>query len=176
MYKGGIKLALTKEEIQEAIKLGKKEEYYRKAFFRHYKFGTPVTFWESGMVFTKFSSLVFYSHIFGAVGKSIKPEEISAILLDDNLGIIVSVVGTKANFLSGSWIHLEQGRKIIGATQTSTEKQADPGIGFLSMPYHRWYIKGFFPYSKIDLKAVTKIVVTKGKKKSIFYINLSRCK
>jgi hypothetical protein len=172
----GIKVNLTEGDIKEAINWGVKNKDSFWDVLKSYMFGKWGFSEEYGVVFTK----TFYLACIGAMAarkyKSPDEVDIGAVLLDDNLHIMINTYGSKANFHKDYHIILKQDERVIHSTKTESKKEADPTIGFLSIPYYRSSVTGFFHYSEIDLRIKTRIILCKGQTQSGFEVDFSRYK
>ena len=176
MYSDGIKVDLTEEDIKEAIHWGSGNKDSSGNIFQPYIFGKPGSYEQGGIILTKTFSLALESCISAGVYKEISKAHIQKILRNKFLPILINTWGSKKDFLRGSRILLQQGQKIVQPEHPTTFKHADPVAGFLSAPYYRWVIGGLFPYSEIDPKAKTIVILIGGRGESRFEVDFSRYK
>jgi len=176
MYTDGIKVNLTEEEIKEAIDWGKKNKDSPQNVFPPWVFGKFGKYDENGTIFTKTCYLTCLGFFSAREYKSPDTSEVESFLSRDVLGITITTFGSKADLLKKYRIVLKQGEKFIKPKKTTRRKVADPTAGFMGIPYYKFHIMGLFPYSEIDPKGKTTVILIKDRGESRFEVDFSRYK
>jgi len=176
MYTAGIKVNLTEEEVEEAIDWGAKNKNSPQNIFLPWVFGKFGNYEETGTIFTKTCYLTYLGFFSAREYKTPDKKGVKSTLSLNALGIMVTTFGTKADLRESYRIVLQQGKEIIQPGYIGRKKEADPTAGFVKIPYYKFNITGFFPYSEIDPKAKTTIILIKPQGESRFEVDFSRYK
>jgi len=176
VYSGGIKVNLTEEEIQEAINWGAEKKDSEHIFLSYSFGGRGYPPQEDGMIHTKFFGLAYLGYRLARKHKSPEKAEIEAILhsYEEYFGIDISTYGDEIDFAKDYYIVLRQGIKIIEAV--STDRWADTTDYFPESPSYKATVTSIFPYSEIDPKGKTTIILVKDREESRFEVDFSRYK
>jgi len=169
-YTGGIKVNLTEEDIKEAIHWGSENRDNLENILRCYSFGELGIYQEGGAVLTKTYGLACLGCFSAREIRTPDRAEIEEIVNSDTLGIAVTTYGSKADFLRESRLVLRQGEKIIHPVNTEITKQVESTEGF---SVYRGHLVGYFPYSEIDPKAKSTVILVKERGESRFEVDFS---
>ena len=168
----GIKADLTVEDIKVAIRLGRKYKNSIDNILLPYTFINLDEGPEIGRIITKFFFLATRSSILARQHRRLSAAEIERALKKD-LAILISTYGSKRDFLRACSVVLEQGGKTIEPVDIQAHIQTTPTVGFRGVPYYTGYVVGYFPYTAIDLKAKTTIILIKERGECRFIVDFS---
>jgi hypothetical protein len=147
------------EKIDNCYLFGKKEEYN-----------------EYGLIWTRFFQLARLGYL-NAVINNTKLEEIRRA---QDLKIAVVTYGDREGFAGNYKVYLKQGERKIHAQDIRIGKYEPPHLAWLPKPGEprsKTIVEAFSPYSKIDTKAKTVIVLDKGEHVEVLFpVDFSRYK
>lgn len=175
VYTDGIKVNLTQEDIQEALTLGAQNRGSKDSGAKYY-FGTREGYEEYGYLTTKFSSLVGLG--WGSAKEHKKPDRFLIDYLSRFIvfGIEVVTYGDEIDFAKNYHIVLKQGGMVIRPEIPFWEQMGEKTPCFPESPSYKALVTGLFPYSEIDPKAKTTIILIKDRGESTFEVDFSRYK
>ncbi|MFQ5867969.1 MAG: hypothetical protein ACE5IT_08285 [bacterium] len=176
MYTNGIKVNLTEEEVKEAIDWGAENKDSPENIRSLYGFGELKGHKEYGYVATKFYTLAFLGCRSARRYKSPGRDEIEEILSSKEFWIRICTYGDKIDFAENYRIVLKRGKKVIKPGTRGSPRWTKTTAVFPSSPSYQATVTAFFPYSAIDPKAKTKIILIKDKGESSFEVNFSQYK
>lgn len=176
MYTDGIKVDLTKEEIEEAKEWGAENKFSVKTLLDQYFFGNKEEFEEHGSIHTKFLSLALLASELARMYGRPKKSEIDAILRRTRLGVGIFTYGGETDFAKNYHMVLKQGEKLIQPVDVKAYKESEIHPPALGTPPLQARLMFWFRYSKIDLKAKTTIILVKETTESRFEVDFSQYK
>lgn len=179
IYSDGIKVKLTKEEIQEAIDWGAENKDSPENIDSAYRFGEWESYKECGYISTKFYRLARFScQSARSMYKSLTKSDIKGELACNSLTIVIYTYGDKIDFAQHYYMVLKQGDKIIQPKpgDVIADDWADMTARWPKSPSYRARVMAFFRYSKINPKAKTTIILDQGWGESKFEVDFSRYK
>jgi len=184
VYNEGIKVNLTEEETREAIDWGIKNKDSPEVFLSSYEFGSQEAYEERGFIVTKFRTLaslgytsvktkhkVDTAHIQPEVKKAIQTVLNTKVLVLD-----IITYGDEPDFAKDYHIVLKQGEKIIQPVGLTAPQRADTTTRFPQSPSYKAWVEAQFPYSKLDPKGKTTVILIKDQGDSRFEVDFSHYK
>ena len=172
-YRDGIKIHLTKKEVKKAIYWGGENKDSLQDIVGAYSFYGRGKSREWGTIGTKIFRLATLSCVSAQENKELDQADIEEILINPYLAIMLYIFESNLEFLEKVRVVLKQGEKIIEAKDMDSSKSAEPGKYY---PYYTARVIAFFPYSDIDPKAKTTIILIKDERESRFEVDFSRYK
>lgn len=172
-YRDGIKIHLTEKEVKKAIYWGWENKDSPQDIFGAYSFYGRGKSREWGIIGTKIFRLATLSCVSAEENKELDQADIEGILIDPYLGIMLYTFESNVEFLEKFRIVLKQGEKNIETKDMKPSKPAEPAKHY---PYHTARVIALFPYSEIDPKAKTTIILIKDERESRFEVDFSRYK
>ena len=176
----GIMVALTENDIEDAIKQGEKQgsnvaEYLEK----NYRFGEDDLFDEHGIIRTKWNKLMVLAGLLFAGDKRISDREKGRIINNADLQIDIHTFGNKIDFANAYKVYLVQKDKTIEPGMISANHVAylsEKRVASSGFPKYRATVRSYFPYDTISLNEKAEIVLVKDKKKVVFEVDFKEYK
>ncbi|MFQ5686085.1 MAG: hypothetical protein ACE5GV_05435 [Candidatus Scalindua sp.] len=163
----GIELNPSKEQIEDTLKLGESnpgKKIFKTGFVKQAIFGNWPKY-GGGMVKTKLVDLAVISAMMRKARKSLSKEDAHSMMNSDVLTI--SYRGGNDIFK----IKLRQGGVLI-----EPAKMGRPEMGSKGPKEHVAFFMASFPYSRLDLNAMTEIIVVKDFGEEKYEVDFSRIK
>jgi hypothetical protein len=175
VYSEGIKVNLTEKEVKEALDWGRKNKDTPKVLFFTYRFSSQAYKGE-GYIATKFMALALLGCSSGKRYQSVKRADIEDILNTKVLMISISTYGDKPDFAKDYHMVLKQGGKVIQPVSVDAPAWANTTGGSPENPSYLAPVIASFPYSDIDPKAKTTVILIKDQGDSRFEVDFSHYK
>ena len=172
--KEGIKVDLTEKEVREAIERGTKMKEDPSDSLQLYHFGSVEPYEDHGHIHTKFFDLVVlgYTSAHTDMGyKNLETQDIVTIVRMEHLGISIVTYGDKKGFAKNYRIMLKQGNKLIQPDIFEGDMEIETLADSQESPSFEAMLLAYFPYSEIDLKAKTTIILIKDEGESRFEVD-----
>lgn len=177
-YSDGIKVNLTKQDIQEAIDLGVKyKDTYDENVRSLYQFGDRKYGKESGSIQTKFSLVAYVAYSAAKEYRNLERDKIEGGLpLLTDFTISIYTYGDKIDFAKDYHMVIKQGEKVIQPVNVKTDKWGRATLAWPYSPKYSAFTQARFLYSEIDPHAKTTIILIKDLGESRFEVDFSRYK
>lgn len=155
-----IEIQPTTEQIRNTVEQGKAAARQRLSPDQlHTAFGSKEDLAPRGFIMTKLGSLLVMANHLALRELSPTEQDIAQVLANDLLLVNVVIYGDRVNFAADSYVVMEQAGRTVKPASVRFDARGDRTKVWPQQPAYRSKIIALFPYSDLDMRALTTLTV-----------------